>query len=142
MIEYSFETPIRIDWSDLDSLGHVNNLAIMRYMQTATIAYFENIGILPNDKTLEASPIMASVNGQFKKQLYYPGNVKVLTSATEMKTTSIHLKHYVIDDNNEVVAEGHNVLVVFNFKKNAKQAIPLGLRNNIELVESKRKQLG
>lgn len=141
MIEYSFATNIRIDWSDMDALGHVNNLAIMRYMQTATVLYFENIGMLQNDKSLEIGPIMSSVSGQFKKQLYYPGNVRVLTTIQEMKTTSLHMKHYVLNDENEVAAEGLNILVIFDFKRNVKHPIPEELRKKIELIESEKKCL-
>ena len=66
MIGYSAETTIRIDWSHIGSLGHVDNLAIMSYMQTATVLYFEKPGMLPNDAVLEVGPIMASASGQFK----------------------------------------------------------------------------
>lgn len=136
MIEYSFVTNIRIDWSDIDLLGHVNNIAIMRYMQTATVLYFESIGLSPNNKELEIRPIMASVSGQFKKQLYYPGNIRVLTMIHELKTTSIHLKHYVINEMKEIAAEGINILVMFDFNKNIKCQIPSEIRLRIQKAES------
>ncbi len=138
-IEYSAEIDIRIDWSDMDSLGHVNNLAIMRYMQTAKVLFFEKLGMPPADETLDVRPIMASVSGQFRKQIFYPGKVRVLSRVTELKTTSIHMKHYVIDDADEVAAEGLDVLVMFDFKKNAKHPIPEELRKKIEAVEAERR---
>ena len=33
---------LRIDWSEVDSFGHVNNLAILRYAQTARIHYMRS----------------------------------------------------------------------------------------------------
>jgi acyl-CoA thioester hydrolase len=69
MIEYSVETKLRIDWSDLDALGHVNHLAIMRYIQTARVLYFELLGMSSRIKGLHVGPIMASVSAQFKKQI-------------------------------------------------------------------------
>ncbi len=139
MVEYSFQTDIRIDWNDVDMLGHVNNLAIMRYMQTATVLYFENIGLSPNDKELAVRSIMASVRGQFKKQLFYPGIIRVLTHVLEMKTTSIHLKHYVVNSKNEIVAEGLNILEMFDFYKNCKCEITNETRRWIERIECKKK---
>ncbi|OGK10280.1 MAG: hypothetical protein A2W80_08350 [Candidatus Riflebacteria bacterium GWC2_50_8] len=139
MIEYALETNVRIDWSDLDSLGHVNNLAIMRYMQTVTVLYLEKLGLLPNNKTLEVGPIMASVSGQFKKQIHYPGDVRVISTVNELRTTSFHIKHHVIDEKNDIAAEGHNIIVIFDFKKNVKHAIPADLREKIEKMESAHK---
>jgi len=36
---------LRIDWSKLDALGHVNNLQIMKYAQSASVNYMEKINI-------------------------------------------------------------------------------------------------
>jgi acyl-CoA thioester hydrolase len=139
MIEYSVETEIRVDWSDLDLLGHVNNLAIMRYMQSARVIYFEKIGIPPDNKPVGIGPIMASVNGQFKKQIRYPGRIKVFSTITEMKITSLHMKHYIVDEQGEIAAEGLDIIVIYDFGKNVKHVIPDELRARINLLESERK---
>ena len=34
----------RIDWSDLDLLGHVNNIAFSRFFQAARVEYCGHIG--------------------------------------------------------------------------------------------------
>jgi len=139
MIEYLLETEIRIDWSDIDMLGHVNNLAIMRYMQTARVIFFEKLGMSANSKSLGIGPIMASVSGQFKKQLGYPGNIRVLSTIDELKTTSLHMKHYVINEMNEIAAEGHDVIVIYDFEKKNKHSIPEDLRDRIGKMEAKNK---
>ena len=139
MIEYSVSTELRIDWSDLDALGHVNHLAIMRYIQTARVLYFELLGMSSRVKGLHVGPIMASVGAQFKKQILYPGNVRVLSTIHELKTTSLHMKHYVIDDEDEIAAEGHDVIVMFDFKSNCKHGITDDLRGKIEAIEGNKK---
>ncbi len=139
MIEYAMRTDIRIDWSDLDALGHVNNLTIMRYMQTARALYLEKLGVFPTEKGVEIGPIMASVTGQFKKQLYYPGSVAVLSSIDEVKTTSMRMRHVVINEENQIAAEGHDIIVMFDFGRNVKQAIPSEVRERIESIERERR---
>jgi acyl-CoA thioester hydrolase len=138
MIEYSAHTELRIDWSDLDALGHVNHLAIMRYIQTARVLYFELLGMSSRTKGLHVGPIMASVSAQFKKQILYPGMIRVLSTIQELKTTSLHMKHYVIDDDDEIAAEGHDVIVMFDFLSNEKHIITEELRKKIEDIEAKR----
>ena len=36
---------LRIDWSELDAYGHVNNVMIMKYMQAARVHYWEELGL-------------------------------------------------------------------------------------------------
>ena len=63
--------PIRIDWGDLDLLGHVNNIAISRYFQAARVEYCAHIGmkVFPGMPT---GPILAASRIQFTAQLFFP----------------------------------------------------------------------
>lgn len=137
MFEYSLETALTIDWSDIDLLGHVNNLAIMRYMQTARVLFFERLGMSPDSKEQGVGPIMASVQGQFRKQLQYPGTVRVLSAITELRTTSMTMKHLILSASGEVAAEGHDVIVIYDFQRRVKHPIPDSLRQAIEAMPRK-----
>jgi len=46
------------------------------------------------------------------------------------------MRHIVLDHTGELIAEAHDVVVLFNFLKNAKQPIPDTYRERIESVES------
>jgi acyl-CoA thioester hydrolase len=39
MDDYKVKSEIRIDWSEIDLFGHINNLAIMKYVQTARVRF-------------------------------------------------------------------------------------------------------
>jgi acyl-CoA thioester hydrolase len=132
MSAYSTTMRLRIDWSEVDSFGHVNNLAILRYAQTARLHYLEEIGMMRYHSETGIGPVLASTSCQFKKQLFYPGSVSVHTVVDHVKNTSFHMRHSVLNEAREAVAEMHDVLVMFDYGKAVKQAIPEAFRRRME----------
>jgi acyl-CoA thioester hydrolase len=126
---------IRIDWSDIDLLGHVNNLAILRYVQAARIQLLETIGLMQNETGIKIGPILASLSCQFRKPLFYPGEVQVHSSVDQINNSSFRIHHTVFDCSDEkVAAEAHDIIVVFDFDTQHKVTIPQELRARIEKV--------
>ena len=113
----------RIDWSDLDLLGHVNNIAISRYVQAARVEYCGRVGleVYPGMKT---GPILAASRVQFLSQLFFPGNVRILTRCKKAGSTSIVMEHALYSDDGTLCAVSEDVVVRFDFA--AKTKIPLG----------------
>lgn len=77
MKEFSIKLELRIDWSEIDLFGHVNNLAILKYVQAARVNYLESIGLMQLQAETGIGPILASISSQFRKPLFYPGSVTV-----------------------------------------------------------------
>ena len=127
--------PIRIDWGDLDLLGHVNNIAISRYFQAARVEYCANIGmkVFPGMPT---GPILAASRIQFTAQLYFPGDVRILTRCKKAGSTSVVLEHALYSDKGTLAAVSEDVVVRYDFK--AKTKIPLGdgIRGKIVAYEA------
>jgi acyl-CoA thioester hydrolase len=126
---------IPIDWSDQDAFGHVNNLAILRYAQTARVHYLEAIGMMQAHGASGIGPVLASTSCQFRRQLFYPGQVTVRTRVDQVNNTSFHMRHQVLDGAREVVAEMHDVLVMFDYRKNAKLRVPEVFRDRMAAAE-------
>lgn len=140
MDEYSTRMELRIDWSEIDSLGHINNLAIMKYVQTARVNYLEGVGMLQAQAETGMGPVMASTSCQFKRQLFYPGNVLVCSTVDHLKNTSFQMRHAVFNDARELIAEAHDVIVMFDFRRNVKHPIPEIYRERIEALENRKDQ--
>lgn len=123
---------LRIDWSEIDALGHVNNLAIMKYVQACRVEYLESIGLLPLHSEAGMGPILASIGCQFRKPLFYPGRVTVHSRVDAVKNTSFHIRYELRNDHGEVFAEAADVIVFFDFSRGTKAAIPRDLREKIQ----------
>lgn len=115
---------LRIDWSETDSFGHVNNVMFMKYAQAARLNYVESIGLMKLHRTQKIGFMVAEVNCQFKKELHFPGYVTITTKVAYIKNTSFSLEHTITNSDDEIVAIAKDVLVVFDFNKNEKCLIP------------------
>jgi acyl-CoA thioester hydrolase len=136
MNDSSVKLELRIDWSEIDLFGHVNNLAIMKYIQAARVNYLELVDLMQLQTEKKIGPILASTNCQFRRPLFYPGQVTVYSKVDSIKNTSFRIQHIVYNDKHEVSAEANDIIVFYDFNKNTKEAIPEAIRRKIEALEN------
>jgi len=137
MKETNVKLELRIDWSEIDAFGHVNNLSILKYIQAARVNYLEIIGLMQMQTTIKIGPILASTACQFRKPLFYPGQITVYTNVNDVKNSSFHVQHQIINDKKELVAEAQDIIVFYDFNKNTKLTISDEIKEKIaELEES------
>jgi acyl-CoA thioester hydrolase len=134
--DYKTKLVLRIDWADLDLFGHVNNVAFFRYIQAARVNYCDQIGLSSLNET-PLSFMVASTQCHFKKPLRYPGDLTVYTKIAWIKNTSMQLDHLLLNPLGEVVAEGIDVLVVYDHKTGIKAGFTEALRKSISAIEGK-----
>jgi acyl-CoA thioester hydrolase len=132
MDDFSTRLELRIDWSEIDLFGHVNNLAIMKYVQAARVCFLETIGLMQLQSETKVGPILASANCQFCKPLFYPGKVTVFSSAGLVKDSSFEIQHAIYDESGNVAAQAKDIIVYFDFIQHTKRSIPANLREKIE----------
>lgn len=139
MPDYKFPvtTQLRLDWSELDLLGHINNVMYFKFLQASRIAYGDKMGLLPNTED-GIGYILADTRCSFLKQLYFPGTVTVHTSMEFMKNTSFGLYHRIMNDKEELVAEGRDVVVLYDFGAKAKTPLTPELRERVEALEGRK----
>jgi acyl-CoA thioester hydrolase len=137
MNDHPLELTIRIDWSEMDLFGHVNNVSYFKYVQAARVNYWEHIGLTRLHTKENIGAMLASSSCQFKQPLFYPGNVLIRSRVEFMKTTSFGLRHQLINEKNELCAEAQDVMVLFNFNDHTKVLIPDTIREKIEETESR-----
>lgn len=138
MKDYSLSLELRIDWSEIDFFGHVNNVAILKYIQAARVNYLEAVGLMQLQIEVKKGPILASTSCQFRKPLFYPGQVKIYTKVDLIKNTSFRIQHQIYNDNNELSAEAQEIIVFYDFNTNTKLIIPPEIREKIETLENKK----
>lgn len=137
IVNNGLELSLRIDWSDMDQFGHVTNMAYIKYFQSSRIVYLDNAGLLESFEKNNIGPTIASIHCDYHKPLFYPGQVRVRTSVDFIKTTSFGITHSLFNDNNELVAEGRDIMVVYDFNKSGKCPIPDLVKKRIETIEKR-----
>jgi acyl-CoA thioester hydrolase len=122
---------IRIDWSDMDLFGHVNNVAFFRYMQAARVEFCEQAGLTSLNDNDRHSFMVASSKCSFKKPLKFPGLISVITKCDWSRNSSFQLSYIIKDGTGAEVASGEDVLVVYDHHSKVKVNINEELRNRL-----------
>jgi acyl-CoA thioester hydrolase len=135
MNDFSTKLELRIDWSEIDLFEHVNNVAISKYIQAARVNYLEIIGLMQLQSETKIGPILASTNCQFRKPLFYPGQVTIYSKVDLIKNTSFIIKHVIYNEKNEICVEAQDIIVFFDFNNNTKLIIPNDIREKIGILE-------
>lgn len=138
MGEYPVKLSLRLDWSEMDLFGHVNNVMFFKYIQASRVNYWERAGIYGHYRETGIGPILASTGCRFRKPLHYPGEITVRARMDFIKTTSFGLQHQVIDHENEIAAEASDIIVMFDFNRNEKVPFPDWLRKEVEKLEGRK----
>lgn len=128
---------LRLDWSELDLYGHINNVSFFKYLQASRINYWEKVAMEKLYDSQGLGPMLASTRCDFKKPLHYPGTITIRASVVEMRRTSFSIMHLITDEEGTLAAEGQDVIVLFNYRRGVKESIPNPLRSSIEMLEKR-----
>ena len=126
------ELEIKLDWSEMDLFGHINNVAYFKYAQSARVNYLEEVGINTADPENKHSFAVANSSCQFKSPLFFPGTIKVITNTDWIKNTSLQLSHKLYDQKNVLAAEITDVLVLFDYATQKKLLISDEIKSKIQ----------
>ncbi len=126
--DFKLSLQLRIDWSEMDTYQHVNNVNFMKYMQSARVQFWEVTGLAKLYEETKKGPMLVSTKCDFKNPLFFPGNVLIKTKVEFVKNSSFGLYHQLYNDDGVLCAEGHDVAVCFDFNKNQTFLITEDLR--------------
>jgi len=128
---------LRIDWSELDYFGHVNNVSFFKYIQSSRVYYWDQIGLTVYHKETGLGPMLASCQCTFKAPLYYPGEIRIFSRLAFIRNTSFSIEHIIVDAEGNTAAEAQDIMVMYDFHKNQKTPFPDFLRKSIEKLEGR-----
>ena len=130
--------PIEVRFRDLDVFGHVNNAVIFTFVETARLKYLIDVDIRSPQANFQGIAfILAHINFDFLKPIFYQQQVEIGTRVTEIGRSSVRLEHQIEADG-EVVVTGHGVLVHYDYRADHSLPIPPDMRAKIEDFERKR----
>lgn len=125
---FKLSLTLRIDWSEMDTYQHVNNVNFMKYMQSARVQFWQVTGLQEMYDKTKRGPMLVSTKCDFKHPLFFPGNVTIKTRVEYLNNSSFGLHHKLYDGDQVLCAEGHDVAVCFDFNINETFLIPDHLR--------------
>jgi acyl-CoA thioester hydrolase len=129
-----------VQWGDQDAFNHVNNVVYYRWMESARIEYFKQVGLGVGISPQGIGPILASLKCDFRRQLAYPDTVLISSSIASIGRTSLKMGHLVYSTAQQTIAaEGDSVIVMFDYRTQKPLVVSDEVRSAIEALERSNK---
>jgi acyl-CoA thioester hydrolase len=138
LIDFPVVITVPLLWGDHDAFGHVNNLACLRWCETARVEYLMRVGLWPSLPPTGIGPILASVSCEYKRPLTFPDTAYIGARVTRIGNRSFQMQHRVVSKAlDTVAADVDSTIVVLDYSLNKTVPVPEGCRRAIEDLESK-----
>jgi len=85
-----FSTTLDVRWGDVDSFGHVNNAVFLAYLEQCRSEWMSSVPCHWQEG--ETGPVVANVNINYRRPLYWPGRVKISLKPASPGRSSIKLE--------------------------------------------------
>ena len=132
--------PIQLRFSDVDVIGHVNNIIFLQYYDTGKAAYMTEL-LGRSISWQEVDTVVANIDCAFIAPIFWGEKIEVLTACTYIHDKSFHLLQML---RNSVTGEVKSLCetVMVSFDPDTQKAAPLSeewrkvLTENIVKVNS------
>ncbi|WP_046174004.1 acyl-CoA thioesterase [Domibacillus indicus] len=103
--------PVTVRFSEIDMLGHVNNTEVFKYLEEARIQFLKNKGIKKEWDRDQAVFVVADLQCDYIKQIFYEEQLKVYVRAASSGTSSCDIHYKGENGKKEVVFTGRGTIV-------------------------------
>lgn len=116
---------LKVQWGDMDALGHVNNVTYFQYLENARIALLEDIGASPRLFNEGFGIVVADAACRYKAPVLYPDTLYIGIGAELVGEDRMRL-HYDLFSTalQRVVAEAETLMVTVDAQTGRKMPMP------------------
>ncbi len=133
---YPVSVNIEVLWSDLDTLGVVNNVIYYRYFERVRFAYYEKLGLIHSMLSQKIGPVLAYSSCRYIRSLTWPDTITAKARVREMKTHSFIMEFAIDSPKAGRAATGEAVVVLLNYTIGEKLRLPEELKQKISDIEN------
>ncbi|MCL5268758.1 MAG: acyl-CoA thioesterase [Bacteroidetes bacterium] len=127
---FFIEFPVR--FSDVDSLGHVNNAVYLSYFEEARVHYFRNLIKLQFDNKPSLSIIVLEIKCAYRSPAYFGETLRAYSKVSWMRSKSTEMQYLITDvETGRKVADGSSILVAYDYQAGQSITIPDDIRKAI-----------
>jgi len=138
MPAFKHKTPVHIRFKDLDALGHVNNANHATYIETARVAYFDEV--IGTEIDWEKSGlILARLEIDYRQPILFRDKISVYTACTHIGTKSFDLSHRLVKEENGTeteVAAARSVVVAFSYAEQKTVQVPAAWAEKMHVYDA------
>jgi acyl-CoA thioester hydrolase len=129
---FVFRQPV--EFRDLDALGHLNNAVYLSYVESARLAYMQEVfGPLELDEL----GIVAEARIAFRSSSFLGETLSVGMRVAEIGGKSFRFEFEIQGEDGRLVADGSTVHVAFDYESRRSTTVPDAWRRKIDAYETR-----
>ena len=118
------ETIIEVTDAHTDSLGHLNHVEAVRYLEDAREDWYRACGLYADGGDEVFAAVVVNVNYDYKLECFLGERLSVMTRPAAMGTKSFTVSHEIIKPNREVAIAGQATSVIMDMQQRAIIPVP------------------
>ncbi|MFW1754141.1 acyl-CoA thioesterase [Acinetobacter wanghuae] len=132
LTQYPIVYDQKISWGDMDAFGHVNNVIFYRYIESARLAYLDQLDILSEPLLT----VVLSNQCHYLKPVVYPDQLKIGVKIEEIRSSAFRMKYTLYsEEQKSIVANAEAVIVCVDKTSMQKIKIPEYIVDKIKQLE-------
>src|SRR5436853_6434101 len=84
-----------VQWGDMDSYQHVNNVVYFRYFENARLEYIRRLDWFAFEEETGIGPILHSTRARFRRPLTYPDTILIGARIALIEEDRLTLEHRI-----------------------------------------------
>jgi acyl-CoA thioester hydrolase len=135
---YPVVVQLPVCWGEMDSKGHVNNAAYLRYFESAHVEYFRRLDWFTFERETSVGPILASTQVRFRRPLTYPDTISVAARVPSLEDHGFTFAQVIFSHAlSAIVADGQGNVVAYHYSRLEKVRLPEEIRRRIAVLEGR-----
>lgn len=119
---YGARVSFPVQWGEMDSYQHVNNVVYFRWFESARMEFFRLIDFTSNTGV---GPILASTSCRYRAPLVYPDRVTAGVRIKDVSDDRFTMEFALYSESAAVIAAtGEGVIVAYDYEKKQKSKLP------------------
>lgn len=135
--KFNYMHPIFVRYADLDPQQHVNNAAVVTYLESARIGYYQAIGIWDGVSIRQIGMVVASLHVDYLRPIRFGTKVSVGVAVRHIGNKSLRFRLQVIGtDDKTIFARSETIMVAYDPQKEQSIQVPQDWREKINAFEA------
>lgn len=110
---FNFHSDVSVRFSETDMYGHLNNTKVFAYFEYARIEYLKHLNRMEKwlDPKGETIPVVADLQCDFTKQVFFDEKLRIYVKANSMGNSSVDIHYMAKNERDEIVFTGRGAIV-------------------------------
>ncbi len=130
--DFRYFTPLATRWGDCDMMGHINNVILIRYLESGRLDYLQELIGMDMQASSREGIIIADLKVSFLGQVHHPLQIEVATRISRIGNSSMIFDSAIfLPSAQQPALSARATLVWFDYQKNASLRVPQQARETI-----------